>query len=667
MVDWPHTGCVVPEDLGGHAARLKAEFDSVSATVRASLSNTYVLPAGLGSRIEQGIKSGIAEARSKGYCPNWSEIDETIFSKVLLKNITTASVHKARDRVPLPQFYGLSGSFRELYAKLQPQTSATSQTHSAIAASVATHPTPANNPVNAAPKDNTDRGPVKAPKRVDPSPHEEKEKSVSSEDTDSDTGTDTSESEEEDSEQNVNAGDGQEATKDEVGDSGEESSEDSSDDDDAAAGSDSGSETDSESNTEEDVCNIVRDGKGCTTNFILNIEQQATVNKLEGMTAAELSAYLSSSLKTHLRKQQLSSRSVQIANQTLLDDGHVNLDLQAETCENFQPLTSSGNWAQEFERLVCPPVITTYKVVITTLEINTVRLQNRKEKAATIRMLASANGQPVIRDIYWPSYTSHMRETSLTVEFVDPEDANCALRQGLFWQSSRPHKCEREEPEYRLVRCSKCQAYGHPERKCTAPQRCRKCAGYHHEATCKSKRVKCSSCGRGHNARSAKCPAKLEAKRNLEFPTEPAPQATKPAAGAQETPSPHVRHSTSVARTQTETSMPSPISLDAADEKVEAEPEHFLREANPSPDIQPDYASVKRELADLRRMITELQPESTRLTKRRAEEAFAGGAEAESSYKGAIPMKRIKREPPSREGSMGLYRQPSPFIVNRSQ
>lgn len=141
----------------------------------------------------------------------------------------------------------------------------------------------------------------------------------------------------------------------------------------------------------------------------------------------------------------------------------------------------------------------------------------------------------------------------------------------------------------------------------------------------------------------------------------------KSGAGAQATPSPHVRHSTSAAKTQPETSMPSPVSLDAADANIEAASEHILREANPGPDIQQDIASVKRELADIRRMVTELQPESSSLTKRRADEAFAGGAEAESSYKGTIPMKRVKREPPSREGSMGLYRQPSPFIVNRDQ
>ena len=402
MVNWPTTGRKIPDDVGEHAARLKAEFDSVSDTVNISLSNNNLLPAGLESRIEKGIEDGITEARSNGYCPKWSEIDKTIFSKVLLKNITFASALEARDRVPLPQFHGLHKSFDELYTKLRPQSSTTSQTRPAIAASIATHPTPNNNPVNAAPKDNKDHGPVRAPKSAAPARQEEKEKSVSSENTDSDTGTDTSEREEEDSEQNVDAVDRQEATKNEGGSSGEESSEDSSDDDDA--GSDSGnesggSETDSESDTEEGgnqdvvgeqgVCNIVQDGKRSMTNITLNIEQQATVNRLEVMTASGLSTCIRSSLQNFIDEQQLSG--VYVDNETLLKNGHINLDLWTETHEDLKRLVGSGKWARGFERFVCPPVVTGYKVRMHKVEIKTLRLRNRKEKAATIRMLVRAN------------------------------------------------------------------------------------------------------------------------------------------------------------------------------------------------------------------------------------------------------------------------------------
>ena len=683
MVKWPTTGRDVPKDLGDHAARLKAEFDSVNSAVNASLLRNDLIPSALESKIEKGIANGLAEARANGYCPKWSEIDKIIFSNVLLKNITTATALKARDRIPLPQFHGLHESFEELYVKIQPQSSTTSQTRPAAAAPVATQPTPAVNPISAAPKnktaskDNTAPGPIRAPNRSAPARQGEKAKLVSSENTNSHARSENGEGKEGESEGYVDVSDGHEGIGNENTEMGEKWSKGGTDNNDVGLDSEDMARTDSNSDIEQGVSNIVRDGKGFKTNFILNIEQQATVNRLEGMTADELSACLSSSLKKYLHKQELSSRSVQIANQILLDDGHVNLNLQAKTHEALQQLTTSGNWSWDFERRVCPPNVTTCKVRVHKVVIDTVRLQSRKEKAATIRILAIANHEsrtedqvtrvgPIIRDIHWPSKSSQKKSTSLTVEFLDPEDANCVLRRGLYWEGRR-HGCEREGKKFKLRRCNNCQAYGHSDTKCRATHRCGKCAGYHSTASCKSRTVKCSSCGHAHVAGSNGCPAKLEARRRLEFPTKPSPQAMKPAAEAQGTPSPHVRHSTSVARTQIGTFMPSPVSLDAADEKTESESEHLLREANPSPDIQPGYASIKRELDDLRRMVTALHPEAPSRTKRQADEAFAGGADAESSYKGAIPMKRIKKEQPSREGSMGLYRQPSPFIVNRDQ
>ena len=404
MVNWPTTGRDAPKDLREHAAQLKAEFDSVNNAVNASLSRNNLLPSVLESKIEKGIANGILEAHSNGY----------IFSNVLLKNITTTTALKARDRIPLPQFHGLHESFKELNTKIQPQSSTTSQTRPSVAARVATQPTLATHPVNAAPTNNTDRGLVKAPNATGPTRMEEKAKPVSSEDTDSGTRTD-----EEEADQNVDARDNQGAIETEDVNSAENPSADGSDSSYAISDSEDGGN--SQSDTEEggiqdivreDVGSIFQDGKGFKSNFNLNIEQQATVNRLEAMTAAELSACIRSSLQNFIDKHQLSC--VQFTNQILLDNGHINLDLQTETDVDLQQLIGSGRWARDFERLVCPPVVTSCKVRMHKVEIKTVRLQNRKEKAATIKSLANANhyipandqvkrAWPVIRDIYWPN------------------------------------------------------------------------------------------------------------------------------------------------------------------------------------------------------------------------------------------------------------------------
>lgn len=116
-----HCSCTsanCPEDVAGHASCLKADFDLVSNTAATSLSRNTRLPSVLKPKILAGIEKGIAEARSNGYCPKWSEVDKSIFSKTILKNITTEAVSEARDRIPLKQFYGLRESFKKLHNKL---------------------------------------------------------------------------------------------------------------------------------------------------------------------------------------------------------------------------------------------------------------------------------------------------------------------------------------------------------------------------------------------------------------------------------------------------------------------------------------------------------------------------------------------------------------------
>ena len=189
--------------------------------------------------------------------------------------------------------------------------------------------------------------------------------------------------------------------------------------------------------------------------------------------------------------------------------------------------------------------------------------------------------------------------------------------------------------------------------------------------------MRCASCGGGHHAGQKKCPAKAKARRDLGFLKAAASQATKPAAKAQATPPAPIRHSISVARTQTETSIPSPVSLDAnsAENEIKSESDRSLPEVHPTQDAYLDTATLLKKIEDLRKETEDirkivvardsaLQSKSSGRTKRRAEEAFKSEAEAESSD---MATKRIKQEQPAREGSMDLWRQPSPFIVNRPE
>lgn len=180
----------------------------------------------------------------------------------------------------------------------------------------------------------------------------------------------------------------------------------------------------------------------------------------------------------------------------------------------------------------------------------------------------------------------------------------------------------------------------------------------------RQKKVKRTSCGKGHRAGSNSCLAKAKARNSLGFQNETASQAIE----AQATPSPRVLLSIWAARTQTETSMPSPVSQDAnpAEDEIKSESDQSLLEADPTQDTHADTATLLKQIEDLEKIVaarnTALPTKSSGQIKRRAGEAFADGAEAESSN---MAKKRIKQEQPTREDALGSYCQPSPYIVNR--
>ena len=311
------------------------------------------------------------------------------------------------------------------------------------------------------------------------------------------------------------------------------------------------------------------------------------------------------------------------------------------------------------------------------VDVRSLEFRTRVEKSAIIRKLADANratgdgigAEPIINDIFWTQKSLEKTLRLLKVEVLDSKLANQALARGLSWQGTL-HHCERAGRKNKLLRCGRCQEYGHLDIRCSAPHQCGRCAGSHPTATCKSEKVKCATCGGGHRAGSNSCPVKAKARKSLEFKDEKPSKATKSTAEAKAKPASRVRRSISTARTQTEASIPSPVSLDAnpSQHEISFKSDQSLPEANPTQATPPDTPTLLKRIQDVEKVAmalkAALETKSSSQPKRRAGEAFVIGAEAESSN---IATKRIKQEQPTPENSMGLYHQPSPFIVHRPQ
>ncbi|KAL9074964.1 MAG: hypothetical protein Q9161_001894 [Pseudevernia consocians] len=636
---WPSVDRRRPEDIVEHATCLKADFDLVSNAANTSLFNTTLLPSGLESRISTGIKKGIAEACSNGYCPKWSETDKDNFSKAMLKSITTEVTLEIRDRIPLPQFHGLHGSYTALHTKLATRMPPTATTHQFVTAGTAMEATSVVDLVKTARKQSKEIDQGRNSKNMVTIQQEEKAADVSREES----GKDTSEEQESGMDESWDAGDGQEIVESEDIENGDYSSEDGPRDDGSGSEVDSGedseqgneedseevSETDSDAGSEDEgtqeivrekiVPKINEDGNGFSFTVNLKIEHQASVNQLEGMTAPEILDCISSSLKIFLGEQQLSSESVHISSSSLLDNGDVKVGVHAETLEASKQIIHSAGWDQGFERTLIESPVPTYKVRMHKVEINSLKFQSRKEKSAIIRKFAGANraighlngAKPVIRDIRWSQYSLPNVAAPLIVEFLDPEQATQALTISADYSDA---------PGVNVMVIS--------SRSAPLP-------------------IDADNAPASIQQRPANRRKLTKERRSLGFLNENASQAIEPAAEAQAAPLTHVRHSISVARTQTETSMPSPVSLDAnsPEDDIKSEPDHSLTQADPTRETYPDTATLLKQIEVLRKVVlareTAQQTKSSGRVKRRAEEAFACEAEAKSPNMAA---KRIKQE-----------------------
>ena len=694
---WPTTGDNYPKDVAGHASHLRADFDLVSNAADLNLSHTALLPAELYSKICTGMKKGIAEARSNGYCPEWSEIAESIFCKVMLKHITTEAVSQARDRIPLPQFKGLHKSYNALHTKLIARIPPTATTHKPICADAATQATPASRPVEHPQETTTATALVQPPDktmtrlRTKDVNTEESEDDFSAEEGSGDEESNDEESDKEESngkesdeeegekqvckgeEANDNQGVPESEDSDSGSDSGSDSSEDGSSDDSSGTEEDSGTQSDASGEEaehqelvgEQSLQKSVEDKWGFSTRVNIQIKHQASVNRLEGMAVDDLSRLVALSIKSFLQQH---SSSLLVSGDCdsvprLRLDGNLRTGLLAKTHEDLQNFIALPGFDQHFEMALIGSPGPCYKVMMHGVEINSLQFQSRKQKAEIIGKLADANptigdnARPMISDISWRKNSKKNVTASLIVEFLDMGQANQYLLRGIIWHRKR-HSCETLDNNGRLFRCGRCQAYGHISKNCSAPYRCGKCADQHSTPTCTSNTSKCASCGGAHRAGHKNCPVKQKEKRGVGFKIENAPQPTKPVAEAERTPFSDLRKLASAQKTLTEASIPSPVSLGAesADDEAESNSKHSFH----------DPAVIMQELESLKRKVmaldNALQTNASGGTKRRAGEAFPSGAEAESSD---MAGKRIKKEEPTGEDSMGLWRQPSPFVVNR--
>ena len=605
---WPVTGTNRSNDIVKHTTLIKCDFDGVDDAAKFNISlSATPLPPGFETRIRKAIAEGLDEACSNGYCPTLSRIDKSIVRNLILKNVSTVAGLEARKYIPLAVFQGLHDSYDSLYDKIAPQK--LRKKYKALRVKTSTHlPNKSTSLttssdeiisalglVDAAEEHHTATSLVRIPKRTDTRKQKKKNKGVNEKD-----------SEVHDAENVTGSNKGLEFRKDE---------------------------------------------SGFITTVSLEIEHQSSVNKLEPMTTIDLLNNLASSLRIFLPAQKLSSRSVTISSAHLLDSGNVEIDLHSKTRKSLRKFDDAKGWDQDFEMTLVGLPVPTYKLIMHSVKVNSLDFQNRKEKAAIIRELAVANpaiGQSdgvetTIGDIYWDKDYSQKQMGCLIVEFLDSSQASQALERGIWWRGAR-HYCWRIEKHLKLIRCSKCQSHGHRSKKCSRPYQCGICAEQHQTATCKSNYVRCALCGGNHRAGSPGCPAKIEAKRRLRFTVE------TPSHEVHATSSQQAQHSGSALRTQPETFMPLPVSQSTTSIRDDIpESNASVPQAGPRRSTQSEIDALLKTVKDLRNDVLAQNANKQNSSKRPAGEAFAGGADAESSYKG---VKRIKLEPRSRENSM---------------
>ena len=253
-------------------------------------------------------------------------------------------------------------------------------------------------------------------------------------------------------------------------------------------------------------------------------KHQATVNRLTMATSQEIIDHLYRSLQKIVVTRESLPDLIHLSEPRLLDDGNVvfRADTDSQDLFNHAPIHA---WETEFEAGFGPQG-PTFTLAITDIKSNSMDIATRKSKANVIHELISLNIDRFSRlhtnfdiiDISWALRSAGKESTSLLIGFANRVLANDVLQQGVAWQG-RIHMCQMLSDTSRLCRCSRCQAYGHPARRCSAPYRCGKCAEAHRTKDCTSPNRKCAACGGQHKTKNANCPVKISEREKIRFPT----------------------------------------------------------------------------------------------------------------------------------------------------
>lgn len=248
-----------------------------------------------------------------------------------------------------------------------------------------------------------------------------------------------------------------------------------------------------------------------------NIKTQPAVNQLNDIGSDGILQRLSNSLEAMRSLGYDPPDSIHFINAMLLDNGDIEVHAHARSEEDMERLRRIRGWDLEFEKSISPPAIS-YTVELPRINRDNLNMQNRKHKATVIRELLEENLPSVvslrsvddIRNIRWSKW--YGKESSLVIEFRTAQQADEVLNSGIFVRGKH-YKCQ--SVDQRILRCGRCQAFGHHEIRCSLAHRCGRCSLQHLTSACTSNFSLCANCNGPHEAKDAMCPARETYKQRL--------------------------------------------------------------------------------------------------------------------------------------------------------